>query len=90
MNTSTQNDVVTPRRVPWLTPQVRAWAYRVILATLPLLSAYGLLAESQQALWAALAEAVLGMGMAVAHTPRTVPAPAGPPLGGGDTSPLGG
>lgn len=70
MSTSKQTDVVTPRRVSWLTPQVRAWAYRVILATLPLLTAYGLLAQANQALWAALAEAALGMGMAAAHTPR--------------------
>lgn len=46
----------------------RAWIYRVVTAALPLLTAYGVIAESKVPLIVALAAAVLGTGMAAANT----------------------
>lgn len=54
----------------WLTPKIRAWIYGVLLTGIPLLIAYGVLDEQNAPLWVALAAAVLGQGMALAHTPR--------------------
>ena len=46
----------------------RAWIYRVLIAALPLLTAYGVVSESQAPLFVALAGAILGTGVAVANT----------------------
>lgn len=40
-------------------PVHRRWAYGIFLATLPILSAYHVVSESEVPLWAALGEAVL-------------------------------
>lgn len=56
-------------RAAWLTPARRLWLYRVLLAALPLLIAYGALTADQAALWIAAAAAILGIGTAAAHTP---------------------
>ena len=55
--------------VSWLTPQVRAWLYRIATALVPLLIAYGALSESTAPLWIALAGAILSSGTAAAYTP---------------------
>lgn len=47
---------------------VRAYIYRVSLAVLPLLTAYGLLSESRVPLVLGLVTAVLNVGLATAHT----------------------
>lgn len=47
---------------------VRAYIYRVLVTGQPLLTAYGIMAEQTVALWAALASAVLGLGLAAANT----------------------
>lgn len=50
---------------------VRAWLYRVATAVVPLLVAYGVIAESEAALWVGLAGAVLSAGegaLASRHT----------------------
>lgn len=49
--------------------QVRAWIYRVLVAAQPLVTAYGIVTETEAALWLGLAAAVLGIGMAAANTP---------------------
>lgn len=54
----------------WLTPKIRTWIYSMLLAGIPLLIAYGVLDEQTAPLWVALGAAVLGQGMALAHTPR--------------------
>ena len=46
----------------------RAWVYRVITAALPLLTAYGVVADEVVPLYLALAAAVLGTGMAARNT----------------------
>jgi len=46
----------------------RAYIYRVLLAALPLLTAYGVVAEEQVALFVGLAAAVLGVGLATVNT----------------------
>jgi hypothetical protein len=55
---------------PWATPARRLWLYRVATAVVPLLVAYGVLGEQEQALWLALATSVFGTATASAHTPR--------------------
>ena len=52
---------------------VRAWLYRISLAVIALLVAYGLLGESEAAQWALLAAAVLGLGDAAVATVNTRP-----------------
>lgn len=59
----------TPRPIPWLTPQIRRWAYGVVTAAVPLLVVYGVVEQATAPLWAALAASVLGTGTALAHTP---------------------
>ena len=54
----------------------RAWLYRVVAAVIVLAAGYGLVSDSQTALWLGLAAALLGTGTAVANTPRR-PAPPG-------------
>lgn len=56
----------------WLSESTRAWLYRVASATVPLLVAYGVVADSTAALWLGLAGALLGTGattLAAVHTP---------------------
>ena len=57
-------------RFNWLTPQVRTWIYRVIIALVPLLIIYGVLDEQTAPLWIALAASILGTSTALAHTPK--------------------
>lgn len=57
----------------YLTPQVRTWIYSVLLAAIPLLIVYGVLDEQTAPLWIALAAAILGQSMALAHIPREKP-----------------
>lgn len=57
--------------IPGLTPAVRAWIYGVIIAAVPLLTAYGLLDDSKAAVWVAVAAAVLGLGTSAAHVKAT-------------------
>ena len=59
----------TPQPIPWLTPQVRRWAYGVILAAIALLGAYGVIGQTTAPLWAALAASVLSTTTALAHVP---------------------
>lgn len=57
---------------------VRAWLYRVATAVVPLLVAYGVVAESEAALWIGLAGAVLAAGegaLASAFTSTRQPDP---------------
>jgi hypothetical protein len=56
------------QRFSWLPEYRRAWLYRVLLAVVPILIAYGAVKEADAALWVALAGAVLGTGTASAHT----------------------
>jgi len=51
-----------------VTEAKRAYIYRVLLAVLPLLTAYGVVAENQVPLFVGLAAAVLGVGLATANT----------------------
>jgi hypothetical protein len=46
----------------------RAWIYRVITAALPLLTAYGVVADEQVPLIVALVAAILGTGLAARNT----------------------
>jgi hypothetical protein len=46
----------------------RGWIYRVITAALPLLTAYGLVAEETVPLIVALVAAILSTGLAAANT----------------------
>jgi hypothetical protein len=46
----------------------RAWAYRVLVAAVPLLVGYGVLDENTAAAWLGVAAAVLGLGLATANT----------------------
>lgn len=48
--------------------RTRAWLYRVLLAVVPLLLAYGVLDERTLALWLGLGGAVLGIGTAAYNT----------------------
>lgn len=50
------------------TEQVRGYLYRVGVAVVPLLVAYGALNERDAALWLGVLGAVLGLGMAAANT----------------------
>lgn len=51
-----------------LNESTRAWIYRVSLAVIPLLIAFGVVQDADAALWAALAGAVLNTGLASANT----------------------
>ena len=46
----------------------RAWIYRVLVAAVPVLIAYGVLDEATAAVWIGLAAAVLGVGLAAVNT----------------------
>jgi 4-amino-4-deoxy-L-arabinose transferase-like glycosyltransferase len=49
----------------------RAYLYRIVLAALPILTAYGIIAEIDAALYSALAAAILSTSLAVANTSTT-------------------
>jgi hypothetical protein len=49
----------------------RAWAYRVLVAVVPVLTIYGVLDENTAAAWLGVAAAVLGLGLATANTSTT-------------------
>lgn len=46
----------------------RAYIYRVLVALVPILVAYGVVDSRQVAVWLGLASAVLGFGLASANT----------------------
>lgn len=71
MSTSTPKhaSAPTPQPIGWLTPQVRRWAYGVILAAITLLGAYGVIGQTTAPLWAALAASILSTTTALAHVP---------------------
>ena len=46
----------------------RAYAYRVLVALVPVLVAYGILDSRQVAVWLGLAASLFGFGMASANT----------------------
>lgn len=50
----------------------RAYAYRVIVALAPIAVLYGVVNETEVAVWLALVAAVLGNGLAVVHTSTKV------------------
>ena len=54
-----------------ISPAARRWAYGTILTTGPLLVAYGVLDAATWPLWAAWAESVLGLTLALANVPTT-------------------
>jgi len=58
--------------LPWLTPERRAWLYRVVGAAMPLLVLYGVVADQEAAVWLALAAAALSSGTAALHTPTRI------------------
>ena len=49
----------------------RAYIYRVLVALVPVLVAYGILDSRQVSVWLGLAAAVLGFGLASANTSRS-------------------
>lgn len=66
-------------------PRTRRWIYGIAVAAVPLLVAYGVIAESDAALWIGLAGAVLGTGVpALAAANTDVPAERDPNLRAGD------
>ena len=66
-------------------PRTRRWIYGIAVAAVPLLVAYGVIAESDAALWIGLAGAVLGGGVPALATVNTdVPAERDPNLRAGD------
>lgn len=56
--------------MPMPSEATRAYAYRILVAVLPVLTLYGIINESDLALWLNLAAAVLGVGLAAANTSR--------------------
>lgn len=44
-------------------PRTRRWLYGIAVAVIPILTVYGIVAESDAALWIGLAGAVLGTGV---------------------------
>ncbi|MGC0144770.1 phage holin [Pseudactinotalea sp. Z1732] len=55
---------------PLIPARVRDWLYPVALAALAVAGGYGLLSESEIALWGALVAALLGLGTATAYRPH--------------------
>ena len=51
-----------------LSEPTRAWVYRVLLAVIPILTAYGVVDDQLAPLFIALGAAVLGTGLAVGNT----------------------
>ena len=62
--------------MPIIPIHVRAWLYRVTLALVPLLAAYGILSASHGGLWLCLVAACLGISPATALTHLADPPPA--------------
>lgn len=59
-----------------MSESTRAWVYRVCVAAVPLLVAYGLVGEGEAALWVGFAGAALGLTQAVlaaGHTSTKTP-----------------
>lgn len=56
---------------PWLNAARRAWLYRVVVAVVSLVGAYGVVDGSRAGVLVALVAAVLGTGTAAAHTPTS-------------------
>ena len=48
--------------------KTRAYIYRVLTATVPLVTAYGIIDQRTAALWLGLAGAILGTGLAAYNT----------------------
>ena len=48
--------------------QTRAYIYRILVAVVPILVAYGIVDSRQIAVWLGLASTVLGFGLASANT----------------------
>lgn len=57
-----------PKENPKMNEPTRAWIYRVLVAAVPVLIAYGVLDEATAAVWIGLAAAVLGVGLAAVNT----------------------
>lgn len=51
--------------------KTRAWIYRIAAAAVPLATGYGVIADSQAALWLGLLGAVLGFGTNVMASANT-------------------
>jgi hypothetical protein len=51
-----------------MSEQVRGWIYRVAVAAVPLLTAYGVINEAQGALWVGALASVFGFGLASYNT----------------------
>lgn len=65
---STRGRAIAGRGHTMLKESTRAWVYRVSLAVIPLLIAFGVVQNEDAALWVALAGAVLNTGLATANT----------------------
>lgn len=62
--------------------KTRAWIYRIAIAAVPLLVAYGLIQDSDAAMWLGVIGAVLGTGtnvLAAANTSTKAPDTGQPP-----------
>lgn len=66
-------------------PKTRRWLYGIAVAAVPILTLYGIIAESEIALWIGLAGAVLGTGVpAIAAANTDVPKKRDPNVRAGD------
>lgn len=54
-------------------PKTRRWLYGIAVAVIPILTVYGIVAESDAALWIGLAGAVLGTGVPALAAANTDP-----------------
>lgn len=57
------------KRIEFLTPARRRRAYVILTALVPVAVLYGWLDQTAAAVWLGVTGAVLGTGMAAAHTP---------------------
>ena len=67
------NEPEQPLKLTDVPENVRAYIYRVLAAVVPLLILYGVLSQTEAALWMGVAAAVLSLGegaLASANTPR--------------------
>ena len=51
----------------------RAYIYRIVLALIPIATAYGIVAETEAALFVGLAAAILSTGLAAVNTSTSRP-----------------
>jgi hypothetical protein len=58
----------TNPRSPIMDEKTRAYIYRIVLALIPIATAYGVIAEAEAGLFVGLAAAVLSTGLAAANT----------------------